>query len=460
MEKALVARCAPEIALAQVSGASQKLAMSLRRRSLAALFALTLPGCGLSAGLYSLLDSAEEGAQANDWLLAALLFGLRRLPPGTRTPQYIDLGGSLDAGTGASPDVVVDSQANRLLVFAHDDDGGGAGNLVVHICTLDGQSCRFRRLSFSNNGRSPSAAFDPQSQQFLIATRDVTNNNQAALFRCDRELNNCTISDLNNGNSAGNGSGGGPTTDSGPALAVDSTGGTVYVSTANEASETLGVFRCSVFGGTCSFTNIAAAAGVGASGYRRPDALIDQQSQRLTVAASDAGGRLAIFRCTLDMGACFYRNASAGEPNNSGFSPSIAQHPISRTLYVAAENMDKISRPSLYICSHDGSPDGLSCIHRDISAGQSFNSGYYPSLALDLEFGFVLTVAQNVSSLDTPSLFRCDLNGEGCTHTDLRATAGISSGFFPDAAIDPIGSYLLVAAEHRGDNAEPALYRN
>jgi len=63
---------------------------------------------------------------------------------------------------------------------------------------------------------------------------------------------------------------------------------------------------------------------------------------------------------------------------------------------------------------------------------------------------------RNVNNSSRLSLFRCNLNGTGCTHTDISSAAG--TGDSPAALIDAVNQKVLIAAKNI-DNNRLVLYR-
>jgi len=119
--------------------------------------------------------------------------------------------------------------------------------------------------------------------------------------------------------------------------------------------------------------------------------------------------------------------------------PMVIDNVNNKLLVAVTEPTTK--KPGLLLCNLDGS----SCIHRDISAGQGSNSGYYPSLTIDTVNSKILVVTLKAVDPGFLSLFRCNMDGTGCTHTDISAEQNFSFDSVPDIKIDTVNSKILVA---------------
>jgi hypothetical protein len=251
--------------------------------------------------------------------------------------------------------------------------------------------------------------------------------------------------------SAGQGAGSGLS----PSALVDAKNKKLLVVTENGANaHKPTLFRCDLDGTGCSSIDISAGERSG-SGYQ-PSAVIDGASGKLLVVTKDgAFSRPSLFRCNLDGTSCTHTDISAGQGENSGSFPSAVIDTTNRKLLVVTTNGASSNKPSLFRCNLDGT----GCFHIDISAGVGANSGYSPSAVIDATNGKLLVVTENGASSFKPSLFRCDLDGTGCSHVDISAGQGSESGTAPQALIDATNGKLLVVTTERGSSSKPGLFR-
>lgn len=151
-----------------------------------------------------------------------------------------------------------------------------------------------------------------------------------------------------------------------------------------------------------------------------------------------------------------YFDISAGEGPGSGIDPSLAVDPSSGEIFVAANNHARQIRPSVFICS----AEGTGCRHVDVSAGREARSGYHPRLAISGTKLMVVTT--DWSERPGISLFRCDKDGSGCNHIDLSA-GQIGEQLQPiqatSIALGPRRDQLMVLSPLRGKPSFLDLYR-
>jgi hypothetical protein len=147
-----------------------------------------------------------------------------------------------------------------------------------------------------------------------------------------------------------------------------------------------------------------------------------------------------------------YADISASWGPNSANSPSAAIDSLNRKLLVVVEDMANDERPTLFRCNLDGS----GCTHADVSAEQGPYDGMSPYLVIDTTNAKLLVTTSGTSDRFRPALFRCDLEGTGCSFTDISAGRGNYDE--PAPVIDPTHGKLLVVALESG-TATPALFR-
>ncbi|MCW7469261.1 fibronectin type III domain-containing protein [Leptospira kanakyensis] len=193
-------------------------------------------------------------------------------------------------------------------------------------------------------------------------------------------------------------------------------------------------------------------------GIFEPNTNIDLANQKLLAVVRHAYSsinRVALFRCNLDGSNCIYSDISAGQPADSGFEPKSVVDQLNGKLLTVARNLVNGNRLSLYRCNIDGS----NCTHSDISAGQGSGSGWYPSATIDHLNHKLLVVTRNDFNSSKPGLFRCNLDGTNCTHTDISAGQGINTGVYPNILIDPKNFKILVFTTNSTNSAKASLFR-
>ncbi|MCW7474584.1 chitobiase/beta-hexosaminidase C-terminal domain-containing protein [Leptospira levettii] len=203
------------------------------------------------------------------------------------------------------------------------------------------------------------------------------------------------------------------------------------------------------------------SAGSGSISGAIPSANLDIINNKLlVVTVNDANnGKPSLFRCELDGTNCTHSDLSAGEGTNSGRNPNAKIDFKNQKLLVVARNGANENKPSLYRCDLNGS----NCTHTDISAGQGANSAgdsashkYGPKLIIDDLNQKILVVTINDANNGKLSLFRCDLDGNNCNHTDISAGQGANSAFYPSFKVDTKNQKMLVVTYN---NTKLSLFR-
>lgn len=282
-----------------------------------------------------------------------------------------------------------------------------------------------------------STVFDSFNEKLLVVARNSSNNSKLSLFRCSHNGTNCTYTDI----SAGQG------TNSGfnPSAVIDPINQKLLVATLNISSgNKLSLYRCNLDGTSCTHTDIS--LGFNENFINSPSAILDLINQKLLVVTinNNNAGKLFLIRCNLDGTGCVLADISAGQENIAGVYRGVTLDKYNKKLLVVSRNFGNNNKPSLIRCNLDGTE----CTHTDISAGQGNNSGLTPNIALDSINGKILVVTQNGANGSRPSLFRCNLDGTGCTHTDISAGQGNNTDNYPFPLIDPINGKLLVVNHH------------
>ncbi|HEY3233581.1 MAG TPA: hypothetical protein VGJ84_02625 [Polyangiaceae bacterium] len=176
------------------------------------------------------------------------------------------------------------------------------------------------------------------------------------------------------------------------------------------------------------------SAGQGQFSGEAPSALIDSVNAKLLVVSTNYGnfGKPALFQCNLDGTGCNFTDISSGQGNGSGRFPSAVIDSTNAKLLVVTTNDANCGKPALFQCNLDGT----GCNFTDISSGQAIDSGYNLSAVIDSANAKLLVVTRNDANFGKPALFRCNLDGAGCTYTDISAGQGTNSGRVPSAVID------------------------
>ncbi|HEY3235864.1 MAG TPA: hypothetical protein VGJ84_14195, partial [Polyangiaceae bacterium] len=238
-----------------------------------------------------------------------------------------------------------------------------------------------------------------------------------------------------------------------PSLVVDATNSKLLVATSNGANSAKpALFRCDLDGSGCTYTDISAGQGID-RGWT-PSAVIDMTSAKLLVVTDNLYHRPSLFRCNLDGSGCSYTDISAGQGPGSGYTASAVIDSTNRKLLVATRNASNSGKPALFRCNLDGS----GCTYTDISAGRGVDSGWSPSAAIDATNGKLLVVTENGANANKPALFRCHLDGTGCTYTDISVGQGANSGLAPSVVIDMVNGNLLVVTDNGANSDKPGLF--
>ena len=150
-----------------------------------------------------------------------------------------------------------------------------------------------------------------------------------------------------------------------------------------------------------------------------------------------------------------YVDISAGQDGGSGTYPSAVIDTINGKLLVVTQDGANANKPSLFRCNLDGT----SCGHTDISAGQGTSSGQSPSAVIDTVNSKLLVVTDDGANSDKPALFRCNLDGTSCAYVDISAGQGANSGYNPSAVIDTTNGKLLAVTQNGANSNRSALFR-
>ncbi|MBM9500511.1 chitobiase/beta-hexosaminidase C-terminal domain-containing protein [Leptospira sp. 201903071] len=252
----------------------------------------------------------------------------------------------------------------------------------------------------TDSGKYPSAAIDPVNKKLLVVTQNGSNGNKPSLFRCDLNGNSCQHFDISSGQGSESGRN--------PSIVVDEIGGKILVATENGSTTSkTSLFRCALDGTNC--VHIELSAGYGSGPWVNPKILIDQLNRKLLVVTNNVsnGIRPSLFRCDMDGTNCAQRDISAGQGIQSGYTPVAEIDYYNEKLLVISRNQGNSNKPSLFRCDLDGN----NCTHSDYSAGLSFLGFILPAIAVDRSNGTLLMSTFGVSSLDEIAFYRSNFDG-------------------------------------------------
>jgi hypothetical protein len=300
----------------------------------------------------------------------------------------------------------------------------------------------------TGSGFDPNIVLDHTNGKILIVTRNASNNSIPSLFRCNLDGNNCNFTDV----SAGQGRFSGQY----PFPLVDTLNEKLLIITRNGANNGKpSLFRCNLDGTNCLHTDLSAGQGIDSGNYPFP--LIDALHEKLLIITRNGAnnGKPSLFRCNLDGTNCLHTDISAGQGIDSGYLPSAVLDYTNGKLLVVASNWANGSKPSLFRCNLDGT----SCIHTDISAGQGNNSAIAPKIILDRVGNKFLVVARNDENYGKLSLFRCNLDGSNCAHSDISAGQGNNSGDYHRFLLDHANGKILIVTRNQSNYSKSSLFR-
>lgn len=179
------------------------------------------------------------------------------------------------------------------------------------------------------------------------------------------------------------------------------------------------------------------------SGYT-PDIIL-YNGKILVVSRNNSNfDKASLFHCDIDGKNCLHKDLSTEEGEDSGYYPLVET--FQNKLLLVTRNGDNDKKPSLFYCNIDGS----NCTHKDISAGQGGRSANSPDIIIDRVNQKLLVVTQDASNDTKPSLFRCDLDGNNCVYRDISAGQDSRCGYDPVITIDYLHSKILVVTRSTG----------
>ncbi len=367
----------------------------------------------------------------------------------TKSTQIVYL-----SANGQDPSYALDQPippgATHLLAFS--ENAGGEMEKGVAVGPVDAFPIHvdISAGQGAGSGTTPSAIVDTASGKLLVATKNDANGGRPSVYRCNLDGSACTPHDVSGGEDAGAGVL--------PSIAVDAANAKLLVATQHGANgQRPALFVCELDGTACIYRDISAGQGVG-SGYR-PSLVVDAAGGKLLVATRC--GTLAyapgVFLCNVDGTNCTFADISVGQGIDSATSLHAVIDVANAKLLVVTQHggAERASRPSLFRCELNAT----GCTHTDLSAGQGPNSGQQPFALVDAANGKLVVVTKNGANGDRPALFRCDLNGSNCGYADLSAGQGAGSGEAPSAVIDTAANKLLVVTSNGAEGGRPGLFR-
>jgi hypothetical protein len=208
-----------------------------------------------------------------------------------------------------------------------------------------------------------------------------------------------------------------------------------------------------VDGTNCTFTPVWVAPCTGCG--HTPFVVLDPANAKMNVVTRNytTGNRAALWRCNLDGSGCAYRDINAGEDVNSGHDPSAVIDKTNAKMLVVATNYAHYG-PSLYRCN----VDGTGCTHQALPF-DSFSNRGRPRILIDPSGTRLLVVTVSTASQRRLSLYSCKVDGTECTTSDISAGQAEYGVGRPSAAIDAANGKLLVLADNDGVDEQLSLYR-
>ncbi|TGM63628.1 chitobiase [Leptospira meyeri] len=216
----------------------------------------------------------------------------------------------------------------------------------------------------------------------------------------------------------------------------------LVVSRNNYNAGNLGLFRCNYDGLDCNHTDISVGGqGVGFLGNLEIDYI--NLKMLIVIRSANNNSKPSLFRCNLDGSNCTHTDISTNQGTGSGWYPRIVIDSINSKLLVITRNDFNNAKPSLFRCELDGS----NCTHSDISTNQGTGSGNQAGAIIDKKNKRLIIVTKNVANIGAPGLFRCNLDGTACTYINISTINELNAGQFPMPILDTINNKLLVVTQ-------------
>ncbi|TGL67430.1 fibronectin type III domain-containing protein [Leptospira jelokensis] len=409
---------------------------------------------GLTGGTlyyFRVRANSSAGASALSLLEASALTS--SIPPGTSvTGTHVDISAGQGGNSGLNPNILVDSTNRKILVVtANGSINLGSPKLSLYRCAFDGTTCSHTDISAGQMPGSvlePCATLDQMNEKILVVARNPNNSSKPSLFRCNLDGTNCTHTDISAGQAYNSGIN--------PSIALDYINRKILVATSNSDAMVmrLGLFRCDLDGANCVYKDIS--AGQGTRTGDNPSIVVDQTNRKILVVTKNHqnNSKPSLFRCDLDGDNCTHTDISTGQGTNSGHYPSIALDQRNGKILVVTQNAANSGKPSLFRCNLDGT----NCNHTDISGGQGTASGILPNIVLNMVNEKILVVTRNISNGGRLHLFSCNLDGNSCQNSNISAGQGVDSGNYPKIVINHITGKIIVATQNDANFSRPSLF--
>lgn len=359
------------------------------------------------------------------------------ISPGTSdTGVHVDISAGQGIGYDYKVSMLNDTKNNKLLIIAN-----RSNNPYLIRCNYEGSGCEHSSLSANqpaDSGQNPHAVIDTENSKLLIVGRNINNDRKVSFFRCNLDGSNCIYSEISAGQGAGSGRN--------PKIIIDDRNRKIMVVAHNLSIAQNGktsLYKCNLDGTNCTHHDISTGM-ISSNSLTTFSIHLDKiNSKLLVVTTFDANAhRLSLLRCELDGSSCNYHDLSSGQGESSGLYPSAVIDSINQKIIISTKNTSNYNKPSIFVCNLDGT----SCFHQDISVGQGTGSGNIPFLIMDSVNQKLLILTSNHANNRKPSLFRCNMDGSDCTHTDISTGLGSNSGLNPSAVINPSNGKLLVVS--------------
>ncbi|TGK95856.1 fibronectin type III [Leptospira brenneri] len=367
-------------------------------------------------------------------------------PLGTSvTGTHVDISAGLGTFQSLSANKLLIDNINSKLIAGIKNGSTGGMNLTAFHCDLNGNNCSYTNYpaNLPLDGY-PNFAFDFLNSKLLAI---YANHSSGAIDfrRCNALGADCTYQNINAGKITAWNDSHTPLTDYSNQLLLEITC----------FSRKPALFKCNLDGTNCTFHDIS--AGAGTNSCSNPNSVIDYRNQKLLTVTSDnsiVSSRISLFRCNIDGTNCNYIDISAGQGSGSGTNPIILIDNQNSKILAISQSVTFNNKLSLFRCNLDGT----NCTYVDISAGQPTNSSINPSATIDYIEGKLLVATLNSANNGKPSLYRCNLDGTGCTHTDISSGQGQNSGGRPNIIINSITGKLMILTSNSANSNKPSLF--
>jgi hypothetical protein len=366
---------------------------------------------------------------------------------GSSCVSYTDISSSRGF-VGQAPLSLIDPNNGKLLVAITETVNYGSSRYQrpsLIRCDLDGTGCTYADVSAGRSGLLATAGIDTDRGKLLVVIKNDTGWYTTGLIRCDLDGSGCTYRDIS-------------AADVGASwVGADPASGDVRVVVENRGLREPGLIRCDLGAGACRYWNIS--AGQGPIAY--PTVVVDTASAKLLVVAENGADsyKLGMIRCNFDGTGCTYADISTGQLPYTGYRvilPMIDSINDKLMVVTVSSTSNAIDLPlALTRCELDGT----GCSYQAI-APLRYDSSVYPftSAVIDSVGSKLLIVTLSNDDHHKPVLYRCELDGTGCSYQDISAGQGRDSGWSPSAVIDSTARKLLVVTENGDNTYLPGLF--